>query len=189
MKNLVFLLEEPSAKAMLKGVLPRLLPENIFSEFIVFEGKQDLEKQVERRLRCWMKPNSYFVVMRDQDSADCSKIKNRLYAKCINAGKPETLVRIACHELESFYLGDLVAVEKGLSLAGLSEKQQKRKYRMPDKLSNPAAELSALTNNKYQKLLGSRAIGSHLSLDRSNRSNSFNVLISGILKLMRVQAV
>ncbi|MFC1856391.1 DUF4276 family protein [Thermodesulfobacteriota bacterium] len=184
MKYLIFLLEEPSAMAMLQGVLPRLLPENISSDFIVFEGKQDLEKQIERRLRSWLKPNSYFVVMRDQDSGDCLDIKKNLYRKCVNAGKKETLVRIACHELESFYLGDLAAVEQGLSLTGLIAKQQKRKYRTPDNLSNPSLELFALTNNKYQKLIGSRAIGQYLSLDKSNRSNSFNVLISGILKLI-----
>ena len=41
MNTLVFLLEEPSAKEMLKGILPRLLPEHIQPQFIVFEGKQD----------------------------------------------------------------------------------------------------------------------------------------------------
>lgn len=43
MKHLVFLLEEPSAKEMLNGLLPRLLP-GLSYRCIVFEGKQDLEK-------------------------------------------------------------------------------------------------------------------------------------------------
>ena len=46
MSNLVCLLEEPSAEEMLKGVLPRFLPDNIQVKYIVFEGKQDLEKQL-----------------------------------------------------------------------------------------------------------------------------------------------
>ena len=41
---LVFLLEEQSAKAMLKGLLPHLLPSNdVDFRYIVFEGKHDLK--------------------------------------------------------------------------------------------------------------------------------------------------
>lgn len=34
-----FLLEEPSANEMLKGILPRILPENIHVRYVVFDGK------------------------------------------------------------------------------------------------------------------------------------------------------
>ena len=44
MMELVFFLEEPSAKEMLKGLLPRLIKNEIVYRFIVFEGKSDLEK-------------------------------------------------------------------------------------------------------------------------------------------------
>ena len=47
MKHLVFLLEELSAEEMLKGVLPKILPEGIHVKFIVFEGKQDLDGDLE----------------------------------------------------------------------------------------------------------------------------------------------
>jgi len=46
MTQLVFFLEEPSAKAMLEGLLPRLLPESVYCRYVVFEVKQDLEKQM-----------------------------------------------------------------------------------------------------------------------------------------------
>ena len=39
MTQLVIFLEEPSEKEMLKGLLPRFLPENIYPIYIVFEGK------------------------------------------------------------------------------------------------------------------------------------------------------
>jgi hypothetical protein len=51
MKELVFLLEEESAQAMLEGLLLKLLPEAIGRRFIPFEGKQDLEKQLVRKIR------------------------------------------------------------------------------------------------------------------------------------------
>ena len=41
MRELVFLLEEASAKAMLEGLVPRLLDDRIQVRLITFEGKQD----------------------------------------------------------------------------------------------------------------------------------------------------
>ncbi|MDX8409536.1 MAG: hypothetical protein R8J84_05770 [Mariprofundales bacterium] len=38
MRCLVCLLEEPSAKEMLKGVLPRMLPDDVKITYIIFEG-------------------------------------------------------------------------------------------------------------------------------------------------------
>ena len=44
MRELVFLLEEASAQAMLEGLLPKLLPDGMMVRYLVFEGKNDLEK-------------------------------------------------------------------------------------------------------------------------------------------------
>ncbi len=178
--NLVFLLEERSAREMLKGLLPRLLCPNVVPRYVVFEGKQHLERSIERRLRKWLAPDTAFVVIRDQDASDCRQVKATLAAKCARAGKPDALVRIACHELETFYLGDLAAVERGLGLPGLARQQDRRKYRAPDRLRNPAAELARMTRDVYQKVAGSRAIGPELSLC-GNRSDSFRALVDGLL--------
>ncbi|HSN22875.1 MAG TPA: DUF4276 family protein [Methylomicrobium sp.] len=180
MTTLVFFLEEPSAKAMLQGILPKLLPENVLSKFIVFEGKQDLEKQLVRKMRLWNRPGeSRFIVLRDQDAGDCRMIKRNLLDKCQEAGRPDAIVRIACHELESFYLGDLRAVEQGLALKGLAKKQNERQYREPDNFPSPANKLSMLTKKCYEKVSGSRAIGRYLNID-NNCSRSFNVLVKAI---------
>ena len=120
--------------------LPKILPEDVTARYIVFHGKQDLEKQLVRRLRFWRIPNTQFVVMRDQDSADCKVVKAKLVELCIQAGRPDALIRVACHELESFYLGDLAAVEAGLQLTGLARRQLSSKFRDPDHLTNPAQE-------------------------------------------------
>ena len=81
-ENLVFFLEEPSARDFLEGILPRVLPAHVTPHFLVFEGKQDLEKQLVWRMKRWLRPNSRFVVMRDQDSGDCRAIKSRLLSLC-----------------------------------------------------------------------------------------------------------
>lgn len=185
--NLVFFLEEPSAREMLKGLLPRMLPDMIAVRYVVFEGKQDLEKNIVRRLRGWRAPNTAFVVLRDQDAGVCLAVKKVLVGKCREAGRPDAIVRIACRELESWYFGDLVAVERGLGVTNLARYGNRRQYRTPDAIHSPAAELSKITRNAYQKVSGSRAIGPQLSLDR-NRSRSFRVFVEGVQSFVRGRA-
>lgn len=177
--ELVFFLEERSAKVMLEGFLPKVLPAHIVPRYIVFEGKTDLEKSLSIKLRAWSNPRARFVVLRDQDSGACTDVKSDLVSLCSAAGKPSTLVRIACRELESWYIGDFKAVEDGLGVSGLARHQDKRKFRNPDILNNAYEELSKVTNGKYQKVSGSRAIGPYLDKSR-NCSKSFQVFVTGI---------
>jgi hypothetical protein len=181
MSEVVFFLEEESARVLLERIFPRLAPPNsqIRSRFVVFEGKQDLEKQLLKKLRGYVNPDARFIVMRDQDQTDCRKTKKSLAAICSRAGRRQAVVRIACRELEAFYLGDLLAVESGLGISGLAGKQNKTKFRDPDKLAFPARELEKLTGNRYQKVAGSRAIAPHLDLQKP-RSRSFHHLIRAI---------
>ena len=183
MSALVFLLEEESAKNMLEGIVSRLVPEGVHVQYMTFSGKQDLEKQMERKIRLWMEPDSRFIILRDQDAGDCTAIKARLLNIVQKTGKADVcLVRIACHELESFFLGDLAAVAQGLNMPALAGKQNKTPYRRPDTIANAAEELKKLTGNRYSKLAGSRAIGPCLSLNGSNRSHSFGVLVDAIFR-------
>jgi len=181
MKHIVFLLEELSAKEMLKSLLPRLALE-ISYRCIVFEGKQDLEKNLVKKIRAYRVPHSQFVVLRDQDAGDCHIIKQNLLELCKKSNKPESLVRIACRELESWYLADLKAVEQGLNISGLAKHQSKKKYRAPDYLQSPSTELKKLTKNQYQKVSGSRKIGAHLDFT-NKKSKSFRWFIEGIRKI------
>ncbi|MCY2964872.1 MAG: DUF4276 family protein [Planctomycetota bacterium] len=183
MSEIVFLLEEYSAQAMLEGLLPRLLPPQFTVRYIVFEGKQDLLTQLVRRLRGYQGTNVHFVILRDKDAADCKKVKQELRKKCVQAGKPNALVRIACHELDGWYLADLSAVSSGLEIGGLAKEQNRSKFRVPDDLANAAEELGKLTKGVYQKIAGSRAIGPLLDLDNS-RSRSFSVFVAGIRRLI-----
>jgi len=184
MKKLVFLLEERSAQALLETLLPRLLKSEVQPRYIPFEGKQDLEKQLIRRIRAYQNPRVQFVVLHDQDShPDCVTLKRRLLALCVDSGKlPACLVRIACRELESFYLADLAAAGKALGIDKLATHQSGKKFRAPDHLGSPSRELGKLTRGRYQKISGSRAIGAQLDLD-NQRSPSFHNLIRGIRRM------
>ena len=187
--QVVFCLEELSAKAFLQAYLPRRFPtiyEHGFDpKFLVFEGKSDLEKRLERRLKGWLIPETKFVVLRDQDSGDCHAIKTELLQKCVSASRPNTLIRIACQELESWYLGHLAAVDAAFGTNRLAKQQQVAKYRSPDNLGNAKEELKRLTKQTYQQVGGSREIGKHMDVDEStNRSKSFQVFVSGVERIL-----
>ncbi len=184
---LVFLLEEASAKALLDILLPKILPESVQFKCIPHEGKQDLEKSIPRKLKAWKTPDTYFVILRDKDSADCLELKKRLVTLCHDAGRPDSLVRIACHELESWFLGDLNAVGQAFGLSRLAEKQQNKKYKQPDKLANASEELGKLVKG-YRKVSGAEKVASHLNI-KTNHSHSFNCFIKGVLALAAKQPV
>ena len=126
-----------------------------------------------------MNPKAIFIVMRDQDTEDCRKVKKRLIALSTMSGKAGVIVCVACRELEAFYLGDLRAVELGLGIGGLAAKQNKARFRIPDQLPSPSKELKELTGDRYQKIAGSRAIAPHLDLAQP-RSKSFGYIIKSI---------
>ncbi len=52
MKEIVFLVEEPSMKEFLKAILPRVIPDHITYTIIHHEGKQDLEKSIPQKTSC-----------------------------------------------------------------------------------------------------------------------------------------
>lgn len=182
MRELVFFVEGQSEKELLQGLVPRLVPEDFPFRVVPFEGKSDLEGQLIRRMRGYRNPEACFIVMRDQDSGECRQIKANIKNLCVQADRPNAVVRIACRETESFYLADLAAVESALGLSGLVRFQGQRNYRGPDYLGSPSKELEKLTRGAYQKVSGSRAIGPHLDLGNT-RSNSFKVLIEAICRL------
>ena len=66
---------------LLDVLLHRLFPSLVF-RCIAHEDKQDLEKSIVKKLRGWQRPGVRFVVMRDQDSADCHAVKARLKMRC-----------------------------------------------------------------------------------------------------------
>ena len=181
MRELVFCLEEESAKVLLEQVVSILVPEEslIAKRYIVFEGKQDLEKRLPKKLSAYLNPKAVFIVMRDQDAEDCRKVKEKLIALSSEGGKDNAIVCVACRELEAFYIGDLRAVELGLGIAGLAAKQNRARFRIPDHLHSPSKELQKLTGDQYQKIAGSRAIAPHLDLTQP-RSKSFGYIVKAI---------
>ncbi len=114
---------------------------------------------------------------------DCRDIKQSLMQKIHKSKKSNSAccVRIACHELESFYLGDLDAVKNGLAINNIQTS-----YSDPDSIQNPSQLLKKITRNKYKKIAGSRKIAHYLNLDGRNCSRSFNALLYGLRTLTNI---
>jgi len=183
MTELVFLLEEASFVEVLNVIVPNLVPKCVTCRFIRHEGKSDLEKSIPRKLKAWRTSGVRFVVVRDKDMGDCHTVKDKLLELCRKGHRPDTLVRIVCHHLESWYLGDLAAVETAFGVNGIARRQNKRKFRDPDVLANAEQELRRLVP-EYQKINGSRRIAPHLNLE-SNLSHSFNAFVAGVRRLVK----
>lgn len=180
--------------ALLKQLLPNILPEmwrldeNCFIR--VHEGKQDLQLSLPRKIRAarHKRGHSTFIVLQDQDANDCRALKKKLVDICENARDGaeniSTLVRIVCHELEAWYLGDSEALFavfpslRGQNLYGRS------RFRNPDSCINPKNELKRRIGS-YAQIETARQIASHMSLER-NQSQSFRCFVSGVLRMASV---
>lgn len=178
-ERVVFLLEEKSMRVLLEALLPRLFPGLEFL-CVAHEGKQDLEKSIPRKLRAWREPGVRFVIVRDNDHGDCRRTKERLVTLCRDAGR-EALVRIACQELEAWYLGDPQALAKAFADEKLSQLAARERFRDPDLVVGAAAALGELVPS-FQKVSGARVMGQHLSAT-GNRSRSFQVFLEGVRRV------
>ena len=176
MSRVVFMLEEYSMKVLLDGLLPRLFPGLPFL-CVPHEGKQDLEKSIPRKLRAWREPGVQFVVVRDNDGSDCRALKRSLVALTVAGGRGDTLVRIACQELEAWYFGAPDALARAFDRPELGRLAEKARFRDPDAIVQPSRALAEQVE-EFQKISGARRLAQVLS--KENRSRSFQVLIAGI---------
>jgi hypothetical protein len=179
--RIIFLVEEPSMKALLDGLLPRLFPgwiERQHFQCVAHEGKSDLDRSVPRKLANWRIPGDRFVVVRDNDGADCTEIKARLTAMCDETGRKDTLIRLVCQELEGWYLGDLVALGMAFDAPKVDTPAHRKRFANPDSWLKPSIEVKRLVPS-FQKGSGARAVAPHLE-PRRNVSHSFGVFLTGV---------
>lgn len=172
---IVFLLEEPSMEALLKVILPQIIKNEQYM-LIPHDGKGDLLISIPIKLKAWSMQDTEFVIVHDQDNNDCVELKRQIRDICAPY-KREVLIRIACRELESWYLGDLQAVEKAYGV-DLSKIKNNRKYADPDIVVDPKAIIKRYVPQLTQ-IDGAKRISKHMDIE-NNKSHSFNVFVDGI---------
>ena len=173
---IVVLTEEASMRECLEVLIPRLWPDSILGkDWIVlsFQGKNDLEKSIPRKMRSWNYGNPHFIILRDNDGGDCLAMKRRLRDIAQRGNRPFH-VRIVCQALESWLLGDFDAIKRAYPrIAAVSNRAR---FRNPDALTNPSQQLDSLVNERA-KTSRARNISQHFDLT-ANRSKSFNVFVA-----------
>lgn len=181
--RIIFLLEEPSMKILLLGLLPRLFPgwaEHEHFMCISHEGKSDLDKSIPTKLKAWQVPGDRFVIVRDNDNVDCIDLKSRLNQVCTINRRPDTLIRLVCQELESWYIGDIEALALAFD-PQLDAPALRKRFADPDTWQKPSKELERLIP-KFQKGAGARVMAQHLR-ETGNLSHSFNVFVDGLKRM------
>lgn len=176
--EIVFFVEELSMKCVLETILPKIISKDVTYRVFSHDGKGDLKASFPIKLRAWLKPETKFVIMQDQDKNDCKKLKQEIVQLC---GNKSCLVRIVCHELEAWYIGDLKAVAQAYNLPNLCKYENKSKFRDPDALESPKKELKKLVPQLTQ-VLGAQKISLYMDIER-NRSKSFQVFVEGVRKI------
>lgn len=178
--RIVFLTEEESIGAALRHLLPNLFPE--FREqqhwlIIPHQGKSDLEHSFPKKMKAWREPGVKFVILRDNDGADCLALKQRL-VRMVPNGAPDYLIRIVCQELEGWFLGDMGAVAAAYPRASRQQSFKSLSRKDPDSLPNAADLMMRLTGTQA-KVTRATLIATHMQ-PALNRSTSFGVFVSGI---------
>ena len=187
MPRIEILTEEPSMQAVLENILPKILPNDWVLGVNYFirahEGKTDLQKSIPQKIKVFSHYHepAGVIVIHDQDANDCKELKIKLSELCRINGNCAVLIRIACRELEAWYLGDMLAIQKAYPNFKAEKYSRKAKFRNPDNL-NAADEFQKILP-EFQKIASARAISQHLQLDLdNNKSESFKQFLLGIDK-------
>ena len=197
-----FLVEEPSAEAALRNLVPKILGGEVDFAIHVHEGKADLLQKLPGRLRGyaqWLPEDYKIVVLIDEDRQDCKKLKKNLenvarYAGLLTKSRAKTgskfqvLNRIAIEELEAWFFGDIQALVK--SYPGVSPTlHQKRGYRNSDAIAGGTWEALERVLQKagyfeggLAKIEAARQISAQME-PAHNRSRSFQVFREGLTSL------
>lgn len=182
-----FLLEEQSMANFLEIILPKILPHGFVLNENCFlrphRGKSDLQKSIPRKIKVFSRfhEQAKIVIIHDQDSSDCVSLKTELEQLCHDNGDCPVLIRIACRELESWYLGDMDAIESVYHRFKADKYRNTAKFRNPD-VCNPSDELAKIIP-EFQQGYASKTIPKYMNISQNN-SESFTQFVRGLSKFI-----
>jgi hypothetical protein len=201
-EHVELLVEELSAEAALRILLPSVLGEELSFEVYPYSCKEELLARLPERLRGyarWLPPAWRIVVLVDRDDDDCVRLKQRLERMARDAGlrtrsraggQPYAVVnRLAIEELEAWFFGDWEAVRAAYPRVPgtISERAG---YRDPDGIKGGTWEAfervlqrAGYFQGGLRKIEAARTVAQQMVHER-NRSVSFQALRRALLDLV-----
>ena len=197
--HIEFFLEEESAAEALKLIVPKILSNDVGSDFHFFQGKQDLLGKLPTLLKGykpWITNDWRIMVLIDEDREDCRELKAKLEEAAHNAGFVtkssasqegdfQVINRLVIEELEAWFFGDIEALRTAYPRVSRNLQYQ-AKYRNPDAITGGTYEalerlLRRLNYHKggLPKTAVAQNIAPHMEPNR-NRSRSFQVFVEGL---------
>ena len=202
MRRLEVLVEEPSAEAALRHLLPKLVPVAVRWKIVNFRSKSKLLQELEARLRAYRArveqgENVRILVLVDRDDDDCLVLKRRLAAFTARAGlstrsRPDgdgrfrVVNRIVVEELESWFLGDPAALRAAFpSLPATNPASAP--FRSPErgdwKTLHRYLRKHGIYRGRYPKIDAAKRIAPRMDVT-ANRSPSFRQFRAGLAALV-----
>ena len=203
MMEIEILVEEQSAEEALRHLLPRLLKNRGRAKVINLSNKYKLLKVLPKRLAAYAQriadgESLRVVVLVDRDDDDCERLKAELERMAAAAGLPTksspgangqfvVLNRIVVEELESWFIGDPLALRKAFTSLPKIE-QNSGIFRNPDNGGTWEAlhrflKKHDIYKSSFPKIDAARRIAPHMNVEQ-NRSRSFQVFVDGIEALL-----
>lgn len=198
-KHLEILVEERSMYVALQNLVPQIIGD-VSLNFHVFDGKQNLMRNIEARMRGYASMfrswgDAAIVVLVDEDREDCIELKKELERAAKVAGlgtlsvprqgRVRVLNRIVIEELEAWFFGDPDAVVAAYPRVKPRTFPQSV-LRDPDAIGGGTWEALERLLNKHNYHIGglrkvdcAQAISVHMDVTR-NSSRSFNEFRRGL---------
>ena len=201
-RHIEFLVEEPSAEAALKNLVPKFMGDEVSFNIHVYQGKQDLLLKLPDRLkgyRSWLPGDWYITVLIDKDQEECVTLKQKLEIIAKNEGfvtrsiaelqgKFQVINRIAIEELEAWFFGDVTALKTAYPrVPGFLDRR--KGFRNPDVIHNTAEALERILKSAgyyrggMPKIEVARKITEYMEPNR-NTSKSFRVFRDALIDLI-----
>ncbi|ACF13740.1 conserved hypothetical protein [Chloroherpeton thalassium ATCC 35110] len=190
MKGIFFLVEEPSILPVITAIAEKLItPHGYWYYTMPHQGKGDLLQALPTVLPSLSKvEGARIVVALDQDNTDCQDLKRDILEKINGKCHSPFKIRIVCKELEAWFIGDFIAIEKAFPRFSANPHRNKRKYENPDMIIKPSQELMKIIpeySGRVHLAKGktAEAISPFLNIE-NNRSTSFTHFINAIQALL-----
>jgi len=178
---IIFLVEEYSMRKFLEGILPRLGFTEPTFEVKHHRGKEDLIRNLNKIIPTLSKRARQIILVVDQDKEDCKELKKKVVEKMQNCAC-DYKIRVACYELEAWFLGDMDAIAESSPQFKPKSFQNKEKYRNVDGIEKPSEVIKKIVP-RWEKDYPSKPkfaekMAKVVSLEsQANRSHSFYILL------------